>query len=297
MAETSKELKKKKRWIIAVSLLVGIIAIIITLSFTLFALKEVKIDFRTSHNLITLTDEEIIESGQFKMGSSVFFHGKNGYIQNIENASPYIKVVNIETQFPSTFVVHISQRQEVYALSFEGGHYICDEEFRILRIEDNFISSQANAIEVDLDELNINGKIVGEYLPIEIMPNIYGMLFENNRPLNEQIAMIESVKVYSEYDSVVKKSQITSELKFYSGQTFKIINCGYGLKYKVKMMIDVFSQIYDFIGKDIKLPDGSTATLTEENLKTCTILITNYYDYTRYGESDCYFNILLLNNN
>ena len=52
---------------------------------------------------LTATDEEIIESGEFSYGSSVFFHGKKKYEERLESKYPYLKVINIETVFPSRF--------------------------------------------------------------------------------------------------------------------------------------------------------------------------------------------------
>lgn len=342
--------KKAKKIIIALSGVLSILILLIILCFTAFSLKTVKIDFRTSLENITVSEKEILESGKFKKGGSVFFHGKNGYKKNLENFNPYIKVVNIETVFPSTFVVHLVERQEVFAIAFEGGYYICDEELRVLRIclnenndnetndnnsngNDNatdYDNAMDNEIETKIENVNIIKKNenndeaseenedvekrdeyintpqspilfepleeikkeyqVGQYI-VECQPSqIYNYLYENNRKLGEQKAMIESVKLTKDFDKESKKEGLTTTLKFFSGQTFKILNCDYGMKYKVGMMLSVFSQLYDFIGKDIT-QDGKVIVLTEENLKNCTILVSNYYDTTKYSEKDCYFKI------
>lgn len=349
--------KKAKKIIIALSGVLSILTLLIILCFTAFSLKTVKIDFRTSLENITVSEKEILESGKFKKGGSVFFHGKNGYKKNLENFNPYIKVVNIETVFPSTFVVHLVERQEVFAIAFEGGHYICDEELRVLRIclnenndnETNDNNSNGNEnttdngnvtvneIEIKIENENINDSEiendndshdetseeneeaekrdeyintpqspilfepleeikkeyqVGQYI-VECQPSqIYNYLYENNRKLGEQKAMIESVKLTKDFDKESKKEGLTTTLKFFSGQTFKILNCDYGMKYKVGMMLSVFSQLYDFIGKGIT-QDGKVIVLTEENLKNCTILVSNYYDTTKYSEKDCYFKIVV----
>ncbi|MCI8554965.1 MAG: FtsQ-type POTRA domain-containing protein [Clostridia bacterium] len=374
--------KKAKKIIIALSGVLSILILLIILCFTAFSLKTVKIDFRTSLENITLSEKEILESGKFKKGGSVFFHGKTSYKKNLENFNPYIKVVNIETVFPSTFVVHLVERQEVFAIAFEGGYYICDEELRVLRIclnenndnetNDNNLSGNnnnentiddentldkenatknekltdngnltVNEIEASIENENINDSEtkndnetndetseeneeaekrdeyintpqspilfepleeekakmkkeyqVGQYIT-ECQPSqIYNYLYENNRKLGEQKAMIESVKLTKDFDKESKKEGLTTTLKFFSGQTFKILNCDYGMKYKVGMMLSVFSQLYDFIGKGIT-QDGKVIVLTEENLKNCTIIVSNYYDTTKYGEKDCYFKIVV----
>ena len=281
----------KKKVIVAVSAMVLLLGLVVLFSFTVFSLKSVEIDFRTSHEKITATDEEIVETGGFKMGGSVFFHGKKEYQQRIENLSPYINVINIETVFPSTFVVHLAQRQEVYAVPFANGHYICDEEFRILRIDEAYESNSSNPILL-VPEAPIvqNGLKEGDYLEIN-PPKIYQALFENNRTLGDQTELIKSISVSNEKNSVTGKEQTIATLSLYSGQTVRIVNTDYGLSYKVKLMLDVYSQLFNYIGKTLSTPNGDVV-LTEQYLKTCTIEINNFLHPDR-SEKDCYFDIFL----
>lgn len=228
------------------------------------------------------------------MGRTVLVHSKKAYKKKIENLDPYIKVINIETVFPSSFVVHLAERQEVFAVPFKSGYYICDENLRILRISYFYSSDQTNAILLTQDGVEVeNNLIEGEYIKSVRVPYIYSAMYGLNRDLSEQQSLIKSVTLSSEYDSVVKKEQNITTLKYYSGQTFKIINDGYGLEYKTKLMNDVYAQLFSFIGKTIVDKNQNQIVLTEENLKDCTIIINNYYDYTRYTEKDCYFDILL----
>lgn len=280
----------KKGWIIALSVVGVLVLLIVILAFTLFSLKSVTIDYRTSKSHITATDDEIIESADIDMGGSVLFRNKQHYIDNIERANPYVKVVNIETVFPSSFVIHIAERQEVYALEHNNQFYIIDEDYKVLRITDEYTSDQTNAMLLSGLEKNGTSYAVGEFLQVTNSVSIYSALYENNRPLNEQREMIESITLTSEFDENLGQEQSVIELKFFSGQTFKIINSTYGLRYKTALMLDVFSQIYDFIGQNVTI-DGEQVLLTEENLKTATFEIRNYYDYRVYDESDCYFQI------
>lgn len=283
----------KKVWIIALSVVVVIIGLLVLLSFTLFSLKDVTIDFRTSIEKISLTKEEIIEKGDFSYGSSVFFHGKNDYIENIEDSDPYIKVINIETVFPSKFVIHIAERQEIFAIDNSGEFLICDDDFKVLRKVDSFSSSQDNPIL--LSGIQITNEVIeiGDFLNVENFVNIYSVLYGFNYPLGQQKSIIEQINFMTIYDDVIKQNQLAFEMKMFNGQTYLIKNCNYGLKAKLKLFTDVYAQIFTYIGKEIN--DGHI--LTEEDLKTCTIEIKNYYDYTSHGEDDCYFDIILKNNN
>lgn len=287
--------KKKKWWIISGCILTVIILIII-FSFTVFSLKTVDIKYQTSVKNITVQDEEIINSGNFKYKHTLLIHKKYNYIRNIEEFNPYIKVVNIETVFPSKLVVHIAERQEVYSIEDDDKCYICDEEMRVLRISKDLDSTPQNAMKVNLNVPLEKEYEEGEYILEIRKPNIYRYMFENNRLLGEQQSLIKDITLYKEYDEILKREQNITELKFFSGQTFKIVNDEYGMKYKVKMMIDVYSQLFDFIGKEI-LINGEKHELKEEDLKDCTILISNYYDLSIHKENECFFNIILNKHN
>lgn len=265
--------------------------LIVLLSFTVFSLKKVELDYRTSHFKISATDEQIIENANFAKGGSVFFHGKKEYIEKIENLDPYINVINIETVFPSKFVVHLAERQEVYALPFEGGHYICDEELRVLRVEQSFTNDPSNAIVLNLSA-PLTGEALneGEYISNQTIPPIYQALFENNRKLGEQTELIESITISSELTDSGKEQKVAT-LKLFSGQVVRIVNYNKGLTSKIKLMLDVYSQLFNYIGKTLSTPEGDVV-LTENHLKTCTIEI-NSYKHPSYGKNDCYFNIFI----
>lgn len=284
----------KKKWIIAICSLTVLVGLIILLALTVFSLKTVKLDFRTSTSYISQTDEEIIESARFKKGKTVLIHNKKEYIKRLEDFNPYIKVINIETVFPSTFVVHLAERQEVFAVAFDGGHYICDQELRVLKTEGSYISTSSNAILLSQEGVEVENNIkVGEYLTSMRSPSIYNALYENNRVLGDQKSLIESVELTTEFDNALKQHLNVTILKYFSGQTFKIINDEYGLKYKTKLMNEVYAQLFTFIGKTIVDEEQNQIVLTEDNLKDCEIVINNYYDNKTYKEKDCYFNIII----
>lgn len=291
MAEILKGLKLKKKAIVAISVLVFVVGLMFLLSFTVFSLKTVEVDFRTSHSQITATKEEIVESAGFAKGGSVFFHGKKEYKKKIEDFNPYIKVVNIETVFPSKFVVHISERQQIYAIPFEEGHYICDEELRVLEIQENFESTSSNAILIEPISPVKNNFKVGEYIKNVDIPKIYQAFFENNRTLAQQTELVKSVRVTSEFSAVLNKQQTVATFKLFSGQTVRVVDTEKGLTSKIKLLIDVHSQLFEFIGKTLTTPEGDVV-LTEEHLKTCTIEINSYL-HPSHGKDECYFDIIL----
>ena len=263
-------------------------AILVTLAFTVFSLKTVKIDWRTSHANVTLSDQQLIDGGQFSFGSSVFFHSKKGYQEKIESLSPYLDVVNIETVFPSTFVIHLAQRQEVYAFSSGQQTLICDQNLRILRLEQDFSSTQDNAMLVQGLSFEESPYQPGQYLEIENFIDVYSSLFECNRTLSQQQALIKSIEFVQEYDQNIKETQTTAVLQLFGGQSVQIKNASYGLKYKLDMFLQVYSNLYSLIGQEI----ASGGVWTKEILDGCTIIVNNYYNFSEHNESECYFNIV-----
>lgn len=280
--------KKTKKILISLSSVVLLAAILVTLAFTVFSLKTVKIDWRTSHANVTLSDQQLIDGGRFSFGSSVFFHSKKGYEERIENLSPYLDVVNIETVFPSTFVIHLAQRQEVYAFSSGQQTLICDQNLRILRLEQDFSSTQDNAMLVQGLSFEESSYQPGQYLEIENFIDVYSSLFECNRTLSQQQALIKSIQFVQEYDQNIKETQTTAVLQLFGGQSVQIKNASYGLKYKLDMFLQVYSNLYSLIGQEI----ASGGVWTKEILDGCTIIVNNYYNFSEHNESECYFNIV-----
>ncbi len=284
----------KKGWIIAISVAIFVIGLLVLLSFTLFSLKEVRVDYKTSFSEV-INEEDLIDRGKFAYKGSVFFHGKSKYIENIERAYPNVKVVNIETVFPSTFVIHIAQRQEVFAILYNENYLICDNEFKVLRIASDFSSSQTSPILLQGIEIEDDNITVGSELKIEGYYDIYNSSLKNNRPLSSMQTILNTITFSQIYDEVLLTYQPAVTFTLYDGQKYIIKNCGYGLDGKMKLFYDVYSQIYTYIGQTIKI-DGEEIVLSEENLKNATILIDNYYDYSQHDENDCYFNIVKLTN-
>lgn len=288
-----KELFKKRSLWITLGVILGIILVFVILCFTLFGLKTVKVDWRTSINKLAGQENEIVKSGEFAYNGSVLFMSKKKAKAKIEKANPYIKVVNIETTFPSTYVIHATERLEVYALQVNGKTLITDDEFKVLRIEDDEFVTGADkpilytGLEFDEDKLE-----TGEFLSPRNAIDIYSAFTECNRLLHEQKALISSVEVGTLFDENINKNQPFLRLKMNDGQTYLIKNCTYGLKYKVSKLLAVYSQIFTIVGEPIDKDDESKGKWTSELIKNSVIEINNYYREDLHTEKDCYFVVI-----
>ena len=147
-------MKNKK---LAICLIIfACLATLVVLSSAIFALDSVSVDFLETPQQLLGKEQQIIDSANFAYGSNVLFLGKNSYAESIEKANPYIKVVNIETVFPNKFVIHCVERQEVFAVQQKNGTYaIIDEEFKVLKVQNEFLNATDNAILLtNLGEIN-----------------------------------------------------------------------------------------------------------------------------------------------
>lgn len=151
-----KFLRKHKKLIIALSVIVALLITLIVLMFTLFSLKSVEIEFETGNKIIMNEKQSQIIS-EIDLGGTVFFKNKDEMTSKIEKKYPYVKVINIETILPNKFIIHIAERQEIYAISSLNRTCYLDNELKVLRIEEeSFVSTNTNAIKLDLFGLDFD---------------------------------------------------------------------------------------------------------------------------------------------
>ena len=282
---------KNIKFYIGISIAILVVGLLFLFSFTIFAVRYVEIDYKTNKVNITKSDDEIIASADFHIGGSVFFHGKSQYIENIEQADPYIEVINIETVFPSKFIVHIKERLEVYCFKSQYGYFVCDEKLKVLKVEASYDSTQNNAMLISGDVVKERCE-VGQTLQVENFADIYTSLYENNKTLAVQQTIIKQIEFQVTKDENTSKDILVANITTFDDLHFQICNCGYGLSAKTKLFMNVFSWVFDQIGKEINLRDSSKVVLTEQLLHESTIIINNYYDISSHSENDCYFDIV-----
>ena len=129
-----KFLRKHKKLIIVLSVIVALLITLIVLMFTLFSLKSVEIEFETGNKIITNEMQSQIIS-EIDLGGTVFFKNKDEMTSKIEKKYPYVKVINIETILPNKFIIHIAERQEIYAITSLNRTCYLDNELKVLRIK------------------------------------------------------------------------------------------------------------------------------------------------------------------
>ncbi len=136
--------KKHKKATIICSIVFVLLIILVVLMFTVFLLKDVKVELKTGTEHLTQEVVSEIENEALKTGGSVLFLGKEKLISRLEKQFPYLKIVNIETQIPNKLVIHAAEREELFAVNSGEKSYFLDEEFKILRVENSIYSKQEN---------------------------------------------------------------------------------------------------------------------------------------------------------
>lgn len=309
--------KKLKTLIYIIVIAVAVVITAVIFSFTLFTVKDIKIDFKTSVEG-TYSEEEIIEKSGLNYGKCVFFLKKNQFSSNIEQNFPYLEVINIETKIPSHIIIHLAERQEFYAISYNEQMLICDDEFKVLKIE-NGTTYSSNIISLSGEKLNIKNEniVAGTFLDIEQkgLYDLYNCMLENSRTRSEMLATFRDINV-CEYEQkevikdgkeIVKEYQTTICMTTFSGRKIYISNIDYGLKYKLQKMFAVLSRImevkqfkYDGQNYDYDTSSEEVKGTIIEILTKAEIHVENYlseYDYDEESqkvvkvrsEKDCFY--------
>lgn len=242
-----------KKLIISLSAVGAAIAVVLILFWTLFALSSVSVEFHSTTQNLTVSEEEIVNAGQFNYGACVFFEGKNKSIEKInekvaENPNfAYLKVVNIETRFPNKFVIHVTEREELFAVEHAGQTLICDRDFRVLRKTEDFESTQSNAVLLSGLSISNEAVAVGDFLDIEqvVMKKFLSAMLQNNRSIAEILGKFEKVELSKYQDEMAKVEYTSMKLSTFAGRKFVVNNIDFYLAEKFQKMFAVESSLYN----------------------------------------------------
>ena len=114
---------KNKRLIILISIFAFLILIVVLCS-TLFTVKNISVNWLTTlpkEHVLIGKDGEMCES--IEKGGSIFLYDKESARVTLEEKYPYLNVVKIETKFPNKLVLHVADRQELFALKLNNDCY------------------------------------------------------------------------------------------------------------------------------------------------------------------------------
>ena len=254
-----KGLLKHKNWLIALGVLLGLILILVILNFTLFALRDVEIDFKIQSTIFSNeAQENIANNSAISRGTSVFALNKTYIKEQLERDNPYLKVINIETVFPNKIIVHCAEREETYAIrAGESRFFICDAE--------NIIT-------------NANRVNAGEFLEFssdsKLLTSLGQALLENNKTIAQQRGLISTITLSSSIYPFTATNLPFFEIRDFNGFITNIYKPDTLLAEKFQYMFATLSQVvYNpsvFFAKDIE----------EGNIALEQIEEDYYLDYT-----------------
>lgn len=236
--------KKKKVLIIALAVLLTLIVLAIVLMFTTFSLKKLEVEFETTTSYdSTLLQEEISQNADVEFGKSIFFVNRSKTIESVEQQYPNLKVINIEYKFPNKMIVHLAQRQELFAFLKDGKYLITDEDLKVLYIQDSFQSNQNNAILVNQltpignsEDIKLSSILSFDTLGQADFYAINYSLFENNRTKIESMAYFKTIEFSQRTNPVSFESEKTLILESHDGFKYEIYNFQSGLTKKMNKL-------------------------------------------------------------
>ena len=160
--------KRKKVWIVLLSVVLGLTALICGTYFTT-KLNTVNVEFRTrldedETRLASGILDAVKDSGEFNYIDSVLFMDIEKSISKIEKSNPYVKVQQVVRKFPNKLNVYISERVPKYRMVDKEDletWFILDEDFKVLeKITNTELLSQR------LDEKTVEVKYISEKIEV-----------------------------------------------------------------------------------------------------------------------------------
>lgn len=271
-----------KKLVISLSVILGIILTIIILCFTVFTVKSIDIDFRTSTKE-NWEESEMIENSQIPYGKCLLFMSTSIFTKNLEEKYPYIQIINIEKVFPSKLVIHVAEREELFAIEKDAKTAILDKDFKVLKTYDgNYESKKTNAIL--LKNLNFTNELVlSNFLQIEEtgLKRFYSSMQENNKSLGQALGFIKEIDVETNFNPLTNKTEQDMTICTFGQRKIKILDIDSYLSKKFQRMFWTLPMMYE------ELVDNGDYTV--EEVDRCEILIGNQIT----DQSEIYVHIYL----
>ncbi len=160
--------KKKKVWIVLLSIILGLGALIAGTYFTT-KLQTVNVEFRTrleedETRLASGILDAVKDSGEFNYKDSVLFMDIEKSISKIEKSNPYVEVQQVVRKFPNKLTVYISERIPKYRIVDKDdveSWVILDEDFKALEKITN-----AELLNQRLDEKTVEIEYISEKIEV-----------------------------------------------------------------------------------------------------------------------------------
>ena len=257
-----------KKLVISLSVILGVVLTAIILCFTVFTIKSVELDFRTSTQH-EWNESELVEASRIPNGKCLLFLSTKQYEENLETNYPYLEVINIEKVFPSKIIVHLAEREEFFALKSGESTFFLDKDFKVLRSQtEGFTSTKTNPIL--LNGLRFDGEIVvGQKLNIKQtgMKRFLASMIENQKTLQQAEGFVKEIELQEELVSLLNEKQVNMTMKAFGEREIMILNIDVNLSAKIQRVFQTIPMLYE------SLVDNGDYTIEEVN--RCKIVVGN----------------------
>ena len=138
-----------KRSIITAIIILFVVALNVTLFGAVFCLRKTTV---MASSDVTISASDIIKTASLEDGKSIFMQNKQQALNNIENAYPELKVVQIKTVSVTKLEIKVRKRYPMFYAKHNNKFYTLDEELKVLYMSNE---KPNNLILIDSSKLNI----------------------------------------------------------------------------------------------------------------------------------------------
>lgn len=244
---------KYKRLIIILGSVLGFVVLCTILSFTLFRVHNISLDFQNATTIFASEQkqQEVIKSANINTRVPIFAISKKRAIANLESRNPSLKVINIETVFPNKLVVHCAERERLFYVENGGVYFVCDQDLKILATYEDISLTQTKPILLSGVVVANTGATAGDKLMLtaglDVITNIATAFAHSNKTASDVKAMFKSINFKYEQNNFYTY-KTSPMLEFVTFDNFKIVvrNANSFLNTKINLMLNTIPQVAEY---------------------------------------------------
>ena len=128
----------KKRRIIVISCIIGIIVILVGIFAAMFNLQHITVEIKKNPEIVLSYGEDvgdkIIKTGDFPYDSNTLFSSYKDNQEKIEKNFPFVKVEKLVRRFPNKMTIYVSGRIPEAIVKNKSSYYVLDIDLKILAV-------------------------------------------------------------------------------------------------------------------------------------------------------------------
>lgn len=179
----AKKAKRRKAALKRFLVLLCVVAVITlaVLSLTVFfPIGKITVDSKDC----IYTSEEIIKASGIKKGENLWMSGLDAE-ENIPIKLPFIANAEVKRKFPSSIVIKTTPAKAVYNIMVENEHYVCDSEYKVLKITQESDASLMLISGIDINKTKVGNNIsFTDAKKQELLEKLFGLLTDKNIKVN-----------------------------------------------------------------------------------------------------------------